>query len=152
MFTLLAWAFGMVDLSGFVWPVFELLAFEQYSYCLGALCGRHSECICTMSILPRRMCWSTNLNTFEPCPNCLSGFYGQALSHFSTLGHIVWVNDMFGHGLLCISHVHTFCAQDVVRPRILIKKIITMFEMFGRLVRSALFYQGAPFPYATCLF
>ena len=45
--------------------------------------------ICTMSTSPRRMCWSTHLNTFEPCPNCLGGSYDQDLSIFLTLGHFV---------------------------------------------------------------
>ena len=35
------------------------------------------------------------------------------------LSNWFWVVAMFGLGLLCISHAHTFYTQDVVRPRIL---------------------------------
>ena len=79
-----------------------------------------SDCIYAMSTLPRRLCWSTPLNTFELFPNCVGRLYGQALSLFPHSATLFWLSDMIGHGQLCISHAHTFCAQDVVTSRILI--------------------------------
>ena len=79
-----------------------------------------SDCIYTMPTLLRRLYWSTVLNTFETCPNCLGRLYGQALSPVQHWATLFWLNDVIGHGRLCISNAHTFCAQVVVRLRILL--------------------------------
>ena len=79
--------------------VFALLVFERCSLSLGARCG-----------------WR---DYFDACPICLGGSYCQAHGVIRLRATWFWVVAIFGLGLLCISHAHTFYAQDVVRPRIL---------------------------------